>query len=132
MSHRQALLALAAAPALLAGCSGSSSATQPKAGAFAAGPCRTAAGAVLDVGKLVGSVRDGSRKPAQVEAALTRDQDAIDAAAGPSALSALVREIGFFRISVDAKTYDHSRLDALESKQNAAVAACTGSPAPTP
>lgn len=126
--HRQTALSCAALVlVVIAGAGCSSDTKTPTAGSFTAGPCRQSAAAVLEVGTAVKAVRSGKKKADEIAPTLTHDQDTLVAAGNvPKELAELVREIGFFRISVDTRTYDSSRLEALSAKQAAAVRACTG------
>lgn len=107
-------------------------ATGPKPDAFTPGSCRTAAVAVLDVGRVIRPILGHPGKADAAAAALTSAQDRLRAAQrtqrkDAGRLTPLVAAIGYYRMTVIGHTYTEATGRAVESAQRAVVAACTTS-----
>ena len=123
-------------------CSGSSSGTpafrQPPVSAFAAGTCRTVAPDVLAIGKQAQSLGAGGAVDKAVVTALEQAQtnlrpvvEGAEPAYQP-ALKRLVVATGLVRLQASLDSYKAETGKDLQTSYDAAVAACTGSPSPTP
>jgi hypothetical protein len=129
-------LAASGAAAMLAGCTTHRDTDRHRVADFAAGVCRQAAPAVLDIGRLVRQVEQSHQKPGDAEPAMTKDQAILrrlPAAAEPSVrtrLDVLITAIGFLRINLDSNAYQRKQLDDVRDAQQALEAVCTTQPSP--
>lgn len=129
--HYRYAAALAAALALLTGCSGHGDVPDlVSAGSLAPGSCQQAAGSINVVHRQVAGIRADSAKATAARSALAKASTDLRAIGGNDAdpvsarTSDLVQAVGFLRVGIDSHSYDKSVLSRADDAARSLAAAC--------